>query len=288
MTLSSPGLLLLLQLQQETDLRRFLADPTANAATIATALSVAFFLGAAHALQPGHGKAVVAAYLVGSKGRVLDAVYLGGIVTFTHTASVFALGLVTLYAAQQFSPAVVTRWLTLISGLLVAGIGLWLLAQRLRGVEAGHHHEEVAPPAAAPAEGGVHHHPSVANAHSHSHSHSHSQSHSHSHSHSHGPGTGSLLSLGISGGLVPCPEALIVLLFAVSIHRIAFGLALLTAFSLGLAAVLIAIGIVMVYAGPAVRKAGGQSPWLEYLPVASALVVSVVGILMVIEAVRAF
>lgn len=260
-------------LQAEPDLRRFLADPSATPATIATALGVAFFLGAAHALQPGHGKAVVAAYLVGSRGRVLDAVYLGIVVTLTHTASVFALGIATLYAAQQFSPDVVTRWLALISGLLVAGIGLWLLLQRIGAGGSEHHHHEGDND---PSGGGVHHHhgPGM-------------PGHYHSHSHSHG-GNGSLLSLGISGGLVPCPEALIVLLFAVSIHRILFGLALLSAFSLGLAAVLIAIGIAMVYAGPAMQTAGGDSPWLKLLPVISAAVVTIVGIVMVVQASLAF
>lgn len=255
-----PPLLLLLQ-QQDSGLRRFLANPTADPVTVVTALGVAFFLGGAHALTPGHGKTIVAAYLVGSRGRVLDAIYLGGVVTLTHTASVFILGLATLYASTQFDPNVVSKWLTLASGILVAGIGLYLLVQRSRGDDP-HHHD---------GGGGIHHH-----------------RHSHSHSHSHDAGKGSLLSLGISGGLVPCPEALIVLIFAVSIQRIAFGLALLTAFSIGLAAVLIAIGVAMVYAGPAMRKATGDAPWLKHLPIASALVVTVLGMVMVAQAARSW
>ena len=255
-----PPLLLLLQ-QQDSGLRRFLANPSADPVSVATALGVAFFLGGAHALTPGHGKTVVAAYLVGSRGRVLDAIYLGAVVTFTHTASVFVLGLATLYASTQFDPNVVSKWLTLASGILVAGIGLYLLVQRSRGDDP-HHHDS-----------GIHHHHR-------------SHSHSHSHGHSHDIGKGSLLSLGISGGLVPCPEALIVLIFAVSIQRIAFGLALLTAFSIGLAAVLIAIGIAMVYAGPAMRKATGDAPWLKHLPIASALVVTVLGMIMVAQSAR--
>ena len=246
--------------QQDSGLRGFLANPTADPFTVATALGIAFFLGAAHALTPGHGKTVVAAYLVGSRGRVFDAVYLGGIVTFTHTASVFILGFATLYASKQFDPNVVSRWLALFSGLLVAGIGLWLLVQRAQGNAGGHDHD-----------------------------HHHGHSHSHSHSHSHGAvSKGSLLSLGISGGLVPCPEALIVLIFAVSIQRIAFGLALLTAFSIGLAAVLIAIGIAMVYAGPAMRKATGDAPWLRHLPLASAFVVTLLGLIMVTQAAKSW
>ena len=135
-----PPLLLLLQ-QQDSGLRRFLANPTADPVTVATALGVAFFLGGAHALTPGHGKTIVAAYLVGSRGRVLDAIYLGGVVTLTHTASVFILGLATLYASTQFDPNVVSKWLALASGILVAGIGLYLLVQRSRGDDAHHHHD---------------------------------------------------------------------------------------------------------------------------------------------------
>jgi nickel/cobalt transporter (NicO) family protein len=248
----------------DSGLRRFLADPSADPLTIATSLGVAFFLGAAHALTPGHGKTIVAAYLAGSRGRVFDAVYLGAVVTATHTASVFALGLATLYAAKQFDPNMISRWLALTSGTLVAGIGIWLLIQRSRGQVHEHHQAEPVI---------HHHHPGQPHLH-------------HGHSHS-GVGSGSLLSLGISGGLVPCPEALIVLIFAVSIQRIAFGLALLTAFSVGLAAVLIVIGIAMVYAGPAMRKATGDAPWLRHLPIVSALVVTVVGLIMVVQAAQA-
>ena len=122
--------------------------------------------------------------------------------------------------------------------------------------------------------------------HDHGHSHSHGR---HSHSHSQGEvSKGSLLSLGISGGLVPCPEALIVLIFAVSIQRIAFGLALLTAFSIGLASVLIAIGVAMVYAGPAMRKATGDAPWIKKLPVVSAAVVTALGLVMVVQAIKSW
>jgi len=245
----------------EPQLRQFLANPAASSpASMAAALGVAFFLGAAHALTPGHGKTIVAAYLVGSRGRVVDAVYLGAAVTATHTASVFVLGLATLFAARQFDPNVVSKYLALASGLMVAAIGLWLLIQRSR--------------AAGGEDDGY----------GYSHSHDHAQSRPHSH----GAGSGSLLSLGISGGLVPCPEALIVLIFAASIQRIAFGLALLTAFSAGLAAVLIAIGVAMVHAGPAMRRVTGDAPWVQHLPVVSALVVTTLGIAMLVQTAHAW
>jgi ABC-type nickel/cobalt efflux system permease component RcnA len=219
----------------------------------------AFLLGAAHALTPGHGKTIVAAYLVGSRGRVMDAVLLGSVVTITHTASVFALGLATLYASQSVSLDRIYPVLAMLSGALVAGIGAWLLATRLRGTPTASHH--------------------------HHHDHPHPHPHHHDHESS---GRGGLLSLGISGGLVPCPEALVVLMISISLRRLGLGLALLVVFSLGLAAVLIAIGVAMVMAAPAVRRFAGENRLTRALPVASAAVVTLLGIVLVVEAARNF
>ena len=98
------------------------------------ALVVSFVLGGLHALTPGHGKAVVAAYLVGSKGRVIDAVFLGVVVTFTHTFSVIALGIIMLVAESYLVPEDIVPWLSLFSGILIAGIGAWLLTQKYETV----------------------------------------------------------------------------------------------------------------------------------------------------------
>lgn len=228
---------------------------------LATALALAFFFGAVHALTPGHGKTIVAAYLVGSRGRLADAVYLGGVVTATHTVSVFALGLITLYASTRIAVERIFPWLSLLSGAMVLGIGGWLLIQRLRGLDAGHSHD-----------------------HDHGHGHSHSHAHGHSHSHSHG--RGSLFSLGVSGGLVPCPEALVVLMLSISLGRLGFGLLLLTAFSIGLAAVLIAIGSAMVLAGGRFSAIQPTGVWTKRLPLASAAIVTVLGLYMTLEAVK--
>lgn len=226
-------------------LESLLANPSSEAAVGAGALGLAVFLGAAHALTPGHGKAVVAAYLVGSRGRILDAVLLGGVVTATHTASVFALGLATLYAASHVAVERIYPWLSLSSGLLVAGIGFWLLWRRLRV------------------------HP-----------------HTHPHTHAHpAPGWAGLVSLGVSGGLTPCPEALVVLLLSVTLRRVGYGLAVLVAFSLGLASVLILIGIAMVQAAPLARRLTGQGRLLHRLPVFSAALVSLLGVLLSAQAV---
>ncbi len=229
-------------LQESGRLQSLLQPSSEEPAALAASLAVAFFLGAAHALQPGHGKAVVAAYLAGSRGRLGDAFFLGGVVTLTHTASVFVLGLATLYASTRVSLDRVYPVLSLVSGLLVAGIGAFLLWQRATGRDRR----------------------------------------AHSHPHAHGrEGRSGLASLGVSGGLVPCPEALVVLMLAISLGRVAFGLAILMAFTLGLAAVLIGIGSAMVLAGPAIGRWAGESPWMKRLPVASAALVTLLGIVMV-------
>jgi len=186
----------------------------------------------------------------------MDAVLLGAVVTITHTASVFILGLATLYASRSVSLDRIYPVLALLSGALVAGIGVWLLAVRWRGSTEHHHHH-------------------------HDHDHDH-----HHHHHHDEPGRGGLLSLGISGGLVPCPEALVVLMISVSLRRLGLGLALLVVFSLGLAAVLISIGVAMVMAAPAVRRLAGESRFTRALPVASAAVVTLLGIVLVAEAAR--
>lgn len=253
-----------------------------SAGFIAVALGVAFLAGAAHALTPGHGKAIVAAYLTGSRGTIGDAVYLGSVVTITHTATVFILGLAALYASQHFLMDDVFRWLSLASGLIIVVIGGGLFWSRWRAMR--------------PGESGEHHSHWPLGGHSHSHSHEHPHSHDHSHdpsrddAHSHDGAhshedpprpratRGSLLSLGISGGLVPCPEALAVLLISFTINRLLFGMVILAAFSLGLAAVLIAIGVAMVMAGPALSRFSKDGPLVRMLPIGSAAVVTLLGV----------
>lgn len=251
-------------------LERLLASATSGPWGLASALAIAFFLGAAHALTPGHGKTIVAAYLVGTRGRVRDAVYLGTVVTVTHTASVFVLGLVTLYASHKVAPERIFPWLAVVSGALVTGLGLWLLIRRLGGHGHDHHH---------------HDHPHDHD-HHHPHDHEHDHDHHHHHHHDEKASLGSLLSLGISGGLVPCPEALVVLLISVSVGRLVFGLGILVAFSLGLAAVLILIGTAMVLAAPMMKRWTGEGRWIRALPVASAAVITVVGVVLLVQAIQ--
>lgn len=219
---------------------------------IALALATAFCLGALHALSPGHGKTVAAAYLVGSRGTPWHAVLLGLTVTATHTIGVYALGLLTLYASRYVVPERLYPWLGALSGLLVLGIGVGLLSSRLRGLSAHSHHE-----------------------------HRHHSEHPHSGTH----GLRGLLGLGISGGLVPCPSALVVLLSAISLHRLGFGLLLIVAFSLGLAAVLTGIGLALVLARGHLGRFTPPHATARLAPLAGALVIITAGAVITAQAI---
>jgi nickel/cobalt exporter len=266
----------------QTDaLTRLLHQQALTPWMIAAAIGIAFALGAAHALTPGHGKTIVAAYLVGSRGTLKHAAFLGGMVTFTHTISVFALGLVTLFLFQYVMPQKVTQVLGAISGLSIVAIGGWMLFKRLRG--AGHVHSHT--------HDHVHDH---AHEHHHHHDHDHAHDHAHTHTHSHGPdghthshvpdeiSWSGLVALGASGGLVPCESALVLLLTAIALRRVGLGLVLLVSFSLGLALVLMAIGVLVIYAKNLLPGGGHASghPFYRWMPVASAAVVMVLGMVM--------
>ncbi len=243
-------------LDTANQLTELLRGRESDPAFLATALALAFFFGAVHAVSPGHGKTLVAAYLVSSRGRLADAFYLGGIVTATHTVSVFILGLVTLYASTRVSLDRILPQLSLVSGVLVLLFGLWLLWSRLRRDAGGL--AALSPPGA--------------------HAHGFGVPHGHSH--------GGLFSLGVAGGMTPCSEALVLLMLSASLGRLRFGLLLLAAFTLGLAAVLVAIGSAMVLAGGRFSSAGRENAWVRRLPVVSAAVVTLLGAMMTVEAIR--
>jgi ABC-type nickel/cobalt efflux system permease component RcnA len=247
-------------------------------------LLLAAGLGAAHALSPGHGKTVVGAYLVGSRGTARHAAFLGLTVTVTHTAGVFALGLLTLFASQYVVPERLFPVLSVVSGALILIVGLTLFVRRLRaalgpsayGHEHTHDHEH--PHSHAGAHGHTHTHGGQADGPALVHSHGGSV---HSHLPPGGDGGGvtwrSLLALGVSGGLLPCPSALVVLLAAVSLGRVGYGLLLVVAFSVGLATTLTTIGLVFVYAGRFLSRATSTSRLVRVLPVVSAFVIACVG-----------
>jgi nickel/cobalt transporter (NicO) family protein len=228
-----------------------IAKDELSAGFILLALALALFWGAAHALGPGHGKSIVAAYLIGQRGTVRHAAYLGGIVTVTHTAGVFALGAVTLGLSELIVPEDLYPWINLVAALMVVGVGLAVLRSRVahrRAHAHGHHHHE------------------------------------HHHEHHHDLSGRSLLAVGVSGGLLPCPSALVVLLAAISLHRTAFGMALVFAFSVGLAITITAIGFVAVLAKGVFRRKSFDGRLVRALPALSAVAILVAGLVMTARA----
>jgi nickel/cobalt transporter (NicO) family protein len=273
-------------------LEGIISGGTLSTGGLLLALLAAAAWGAVHALSPGHGKTVVGAYLVGSRGTPRHALFLGLTVTITHTAGVIALGLIILFASRTILPEQLYPWLSLASGLLVAVLGLTILRQRLLGLSAfGHHHAD---------HGHAHEHD---HAHRHSHEHDHAHDHTHAdglvhshggHVHNHLPPGGdgerltwrSLLALGISGGLIPCPSALLALLGAVAVGRAGFGLMVVVAFSLGLAATLTGVGLLFLYAGRFLERrslAGRWSGILQFAPAVAAVAVTASGVMIVVR-----
>ncbi len=280
----------------------------------------ALLLGAVHALSPGHGKTIVGAYLIGSRGTPRHAVFLGLTVTITHTAGVFVLGFATLYASRFIVPERLFPILSLISALLVLGMGLILLVQRAAGARqalsssatppatlfypvntaAGDFNANRALVFAPPSRYSLAHGDIGMHSHSGGSMHSHGDGTMHSHGggpmHSHlPPGAGgekitwrSLLALGISGGLVPCPSAMVLLLAAVALNKTAYGMLLVVAFSVGLAITLTAVGMAFLYARNRFRKPAFGARWAQLLPVLSAATITVLGIGLCVGALTSF
>jgi ABC-type nickel/cobalt efflux system permease component RcnA len=217
-----------------------------------TAALIAAGLGALHALEPGHGKTIVAAYLVGSKGTARHAIFLGVIVTAAHTASVYLLGALTLSASKYIVPEHLYPWLEVISGIAIAVFATYMALRAWTGEAGDHNHENGGhggwlASRGAERPGKVH--------------------------------LVQLLTLGITGGIVPCPAALVVLLSAFSLHRVGFGLFLIVAFSLGLATVLIMVGLSMVYARQLVARWKSDGVVMKkWLPLASAIFMMILGL----------
>ncbi len=231
-------------------------------------LALGFLYGAMHALQPGHGKTLVAAYLVGERGTVLHALYLGAVTTFTHTSIVFLLALVRLaFPEGERLQADLHFGLVLGCGLIVTLMGFWLLLRRLSG-QADHVHLF----------GGHHHH--------------HQDGHVHHHEHTYSPQSGdpqrstnrvgwwALTTLGITGGLVPCLDALLLLLLTWSTGHRRLGLWMVLAFSLGLASVLVAVGIMVVKFKRFATSRWGEGRLVKALPILGALITLGLGLWM--------
>ena len=275
----SPASLHLEANQQKTPRNRFTELITTGHLSLwflFTAALIAMGLGGLHALEPGHGKTIVAAYLVGSRGTARHAVLLGLIVTASHTIGVFALGAITLYASRYIVPEQLYPWLGVLSGLTITGLGGYMLLRRLTGTATDHSHllgesgghwfsskrsqeattdGEQARLASAAAKSAK------------------------------PVSLAQLFTLGITGGIIPCPAALIVLLSAFALHRIVLGFFLIVAFSLGLAAVLIGFGTLMVYARRFMSHLQVDGPLTRrWLPVASSAFIMVLGFIVAWQA----
>jgi nickel/cobalt exporter len=214
---------------------------------ILLSLAVAFGLGIVHALSPGHGKTIMAAYLVGSGGSSRQAIGLGLAVAVSHTLGVLALAAITLGASSVLPPERLYPVLGVASGALVIVIGGSLLWSRLRALLRTRADAKV-------------HARAHANGAAHEHGHAHDHDHGHGHGHSHDPEPGGtvswrgMLALGLSGGLVPSASALILLLGSIAAGRVAYGLVLVLGFGVGMAVILTAIGLLLVHARRLVER----------------------------------
>lgn len=243
--------------EQARQLLGYLSAPVLSGWVLLLALALAAVLGGLHALTPGHGKTLVAAYLIGSRGTVRDAVVLGGTVALTHTASVLLFGALALLASQAVAATMLASLLELAVALLVVGLGARLVWVRWRALNAG--------TGASPI-GHTHPHPLPAGGASRP--------------------TG-LIGLGLAGGALPCPEALAILLVAVGLGRIGLGLGLIVSFSAGLAAVLIALGVLLVRAESRLKRFSRVgSAWQRWLPLGSAAIVVALGAGMLVNVYR--
>ncbi|MEV4508492.1 hypothetical protein AB0K00_05995 [Dactylosporangium sp. NPDC049525] len=218
-------------------LLRALREPLSSPWALVALLATCALLGALHALTPGHGKALLAAHLVGTRGTPRQAIGLGAVITVSHTAAVIALGVAVLAAGRFIAPGVVVPVLEVAAGAVVVVLGARLLLRR-RG-------------------------------------------HPHDHPHHHEPG-GALM--GVTGGIIPCPEALSVLLLAIGLNRTALGLGMIAAFSAGLAAVLVGSGLLLVSARTTLERFRGRATGrlARWVPAVSAAVVTALGVTMAV------
>jgi nickel/cobalt transporter (NicO) family protein len=232
----------------------------------------AFGLGALHGLEPGHGKALLAFTLVGARATFKQAVILAGALTFAHTIAVLLLGLLLFFVAGFATESIFT-WITLVSGLAVAVIGARSLSIAVGRVAREREH--------------VHAH---AHGHDHHHHHHHDDDRERDHGHSHAiPGNAPLhfpsaVIAAMSGGIAPCPAAIVVLLTALHLHRVGYGLFLIVVFSLGLAAILTGLGLAVVHGAAWLQQRSGFARLAAIAPFVTASVISIIGSTMLAQA----
>ncbi|MBF2098911.1 MAG: sulfite exporter TauE/SafE family protein [Gloeomargaritaceae cyanobacterium C42_A2020_066] len=246
----------------DPSLLHLLAPEALTPTWVITGLAVAVVLGAGHGLLPGHGKTLAATYLAGTRSTAWHAVLLGLTTTLTHTLAVFGLGVLALVAAQGGWSDQIYPVLSAASGLVIVAVGSGSLRQHLQHLGSteteDHTHAD----------------------HEHGHTHGY-HTHDHALDSANSP---NLIALGIAGGLVPCPSALVLLLSAVALHQTVYGLALVAAFSLGLALVLVAVGLSVVYSRKWLDHLPVPTQVLRYFPIASAVMMMAIGAVLTAQA----
>jgi nickel/cobalt transporter (NicO) family protein len=238
-----------------------LSRGTSDPLWVAITLLIAIGLGALHALEPGHGKALLAVSLVGARATTKQAVSLAFALTLAHTAGVLAVGVALVFAAKWIVPESVYPWITLFSGVVVAFMGATALARlirRRRGVLHAYREHDHA-----------------------------GSAHEHGHAHPHAPDRvtadlgrlsfRNVLLIAMSGNIAPCPAALVVLLAALTLHEVGYGLAVVVAFSVGLAAVLTGLGLALVRSADWLARRPSFDKLAAYAPLASACIIAVIG-----------
>jgi ABC-type nickel/cobalt efflux system permease component RcnA len=237
----------------------------------------AFGLGALHGLEPGHGKALLAFTLVGARATFKQAAILAAALTFAHTIAVVLLGLALFFVAG-FAPESIFTWITLISGAAVATIGARSLSRALgRSTIRRRAHRDAE--------------------HSHERGHAHGREHHHApadgHGHAHAiPGSqplhfSSAVAAAMSGGIAPCPAAIVVLLTALHVHRVGYGLFIIVVFSLGLATILTGLGLAVVHGAMWLQRRSGFAAVARMAPVVSGSIISIIGATMLAQALTA-
>jgi ABC-type nickel/cobalt efflux system permease component RcnA len=243
----------------------------------------AIALGALHGLEPGHSKTMMAAFIIAVRGTVGQAVLLGLAATLSHTAIVWAVAMGGLYFGGQWDAAHSEPYLQLVSAVLIAATALWMAYRTwLQGLPHAHGHEH-------------------GHAHPHSHGHGHDHGHGHGHGHAHSASTadaapgmdaharahaqeiaqrfasghatnGQILVFGLTGGLIPCPASITVLLLCLQLKQFALGAALVLSFSVGLALTMVASGVLAAWSvGQAKTRWSGFGDWAAKAPYISTL-----------------
>lgn len=253
-------------------------------------ISAALLLGAMHGLEPGHSKTMMAAFIIAVRGTISQAVILGISAMLSHTAIVWILALLALSYGDKLIAEELEPWFMVVSGIIIIGIAIWMLLRNIYLGKKSHHH----------------HHHDQHHDHHHSHTHEHHGEHKHEHDHLDGharkhardieekfssgkASTGQVIWFGLTGGLIPCPAAVSVLLICLHIKQLWLGVVLVGAFSVGLALTLVAVGVATAWGLSVVRRKTSRLDALfAAAPFVSALLIGIIGIIMVFSGLHHF